>query len=90
MDEKVEATWAEEDGAVIGYMCGTDWQYEIGGAEDGNHVYPSIDAAKKYSGCWRECGIVEVRVLFSRVIEPCHFGEEPTASPSLPSGQEGR
>lgn len=73
------ATWAEDDGSVIGYMCGTDWSCELGGAEDGNRVYPSVEAAKKHSGCWHECGIVEVRVLFSKVIEPSRIGEDDDA-----------
>ena len=53
---------------ITGYMCKTDWDYELGNAEDGNHVYPSIEALKKHHTCWEECGIVEVEVRLKRVV----------------------
>ena len=52
---------------VIGYMCATDWQHEIGDAPEGNVIYPSIDELKKRRACVIQCGIVEVEVLFRKV-----------------------
>jgi hypothetical protein len=57
--------------SVIGYMCATDWRYEIGSAADGNRVYPSVDALKRELNCWEECGIVEVEVkIKATILEP--------------------
>ena len=53
---------ARDDGAVVGYMCLTDWECELGAASDGSKVYPSIKALKREHTCWRACGTVEVSV----------------------------
>ena len=58
----------EPDGSVIGYMCAVDWECEIGAALGGNVVCSSVDDLKRVRPCCESCGIVEVRVLFSRVI----------------------
>lgn len=58
----------KEARSVKGFMCGVDWDFEIGHAADGNRVYPSISALKKYSKCWTECGIYEVEVRFKRTV----------------------
>lgn len=73
-EKAIASTWADEDGSVTGYMCLIDWEYEIGGASDGNRVYPSVETLKEHHQCADECGIVEVRVSFSRLIAP---GKEP-------------
>jgi len=65
-DEKISAVWAEDDGGVIGYMCLTDWEVELGGAMGGNTVHPTPDEVK----CGPGCGVVEVRVYFSRLVSP--------------------
>jgi hypothetical protein len=52
-----------------GFMCATDWQYEIGNAADGNKVFPSVRALKEHMTCWEECGIVEVEVTVIATIE---------------------
>lgn len=41
------------------YVDGTDWLWEVGEASDGNKVFPSIEALKEYSKCWKGCGIVK-------------------------------
>lgn len=69
-DNTVRSSWAEEDGSVIGYMCYIDWEYEVGGASGGSTVYPSVEDLKRHHTCWAGCGIVEVRVLFNKVIVP--------------------
>lgn len=53
---------------VIGYMCLIDFECELGAAEDGNRVYPSIASLKKHHVCSAECGIAEVRVTAVRVV----------------------
>ena len=40
-----------EDGSVIVYMCGTDWECEVGMASGGNTVYPSVEDLKRNSKC---------------------------------------
>jgi hypothetical protein len=60
---------SEIDDEVIGYMCRIDWEFEIGNASDGNKIYPCIDSLKKGHPCASECGIVEVVVRFSKMIE---------------------
>lgn len=61
---KITPMFAESDGSVIGYMCATDWEYEMGMAAGGNIVFPSLEDAKEHLRCWRGCGIVRVRVSF--------------------------
>ena len=67
MGEVLTAMGAEEDGAVIGYMCATDWECEIGIASGGNRVFPSLEDALERLGCAKGCGVVEVEVRFRRV-----------------------
>jgi hypothetical protein len=59
-----------EPRVVTGYMCLTDWDHEIGYASDGNKVYPSEAALRRERRCADECGVVEVTVTLSRVIQP--------------------
>lgn len=52
------------------YMCGVDWQHEIGCAMGGNRFYPSVKDAEENCKCVKSCGLVEVEVRFKRwVIE---------------------
>ena len=54
---------------VTGYMCKTDFDFELGHAKDGATVFPSIKALKEYKTCVCECGIVEVEVSLSKIIQ---------------------
>jgi hypothetical protein len=56
--------------AVRGYMCLTDWEYEIGYSWKGNKVYPSLHALQDHHKCWAECGVVEVEVRSVRFVVP--------------------
>lgn len=66
---------SDEDGVVTGYMCKVDWECELGAAMGGNHVYPSVEDLKRHRSCVEQCGIVEVRVYCSRVIQESDFSE---------------
>lgn len=62
----------DDSNHVTGYMCMTSWECEIGVACGGNTIYPSIEDLIKCHTCCGEdggCGIVEVKVSFSRVIK---------------------
>jgi hypothetical protein len=46
---------------LVGYICGTDVLEISLGATD-IIIYPSITELKKKSKCWKECGIVEIKL----------------------------
>jgi len=60
--------YADEDGVTIGYMDMTDFEFELGMAQSGNVVYPSVEDVLRHRKCASECGIVEVEVKFRRVV----------------------
>jgi len=64
------SSWAEPDGEVIGYMCRTDFECELGAASGGNTIYPSVEDLKRYKPCAESCGVVEVEVRYRRIVEP--------------------
>lgn len=65
-----DADGAEEGKShVLGYMCGVDWQHEIGMAAGGNVIYASTEDCAKNRKCTGECGMVEVKVQFSRWVK---------------------
>lgn len=64
-----------EERIVIGYMDKVDFDYELGEAIDGNKVFPSLEALKKYKPCTRSCGIVKVEVRLKEVIQDTDFSE---------------
>jgi nickel-dependent lactate racemase len=51
------------------YVCGIDWQHEIGECNDVK-LYSSIKALKKARQCWEECGIVELEIKVKKWVEP--------------------
>lgn len=59
----------DEDEFVVGYMCLTDFEYELGMASDGNTVFPEIESCRKYRKCTDSCGIVEVEVRARRIVQ---------------------
>jgi hypothetical protein len=50
--------------SIIGYMCGVDYEFELGEASDGNKVYPDVASLKAHRKCVDEDGIVQVEVRF--------------------------
>jgi hypothetical protein len=58
---------------IVGYMCKTDFDYELGYAADGSKVYPDIESLRAFCRCVSDCGIVEVTVTLSKVIQPANL-----------------
>lgn len=52
-----------------GFMCKTDFLYELGNAVGGETVYASVEDLKARRPCAEGCGIVEVEVRLVRVVE---------------------
>jgi hypothetical protein len=53
------------------YVCGVDWQHEIGNVKGwSGPVYGSVEECKKFSKCWEQCGIVEVQMTLVKWHEP--------------------
>lgn len=58
---------------VVGFMCGVDWQHELGEACGGNVVYPSIANLRHHRECAHECGVVKVSVELIEWVVPQNF-----------------
>ena len=58
-----------------GYMCGVDYQHELGEAMGGCLIYPSIKDLKRDINCWNECGIIKVKVKLVEWIEVQDFSK---------------
>lgn len=57
------------------YMCKTDFEHDARGASDGANVYPSEAAVRRERKCTVECGIVEVTISLSRVVQAEDFSK---------------
>jgi hypothetical protein len=55
----------------VGYMCGTDFTLDLCD-DNAQHVevYGSIAALKAEKDCWKECGIVKLRIEQVEYVEP--------------------
>ena len=62
------AMMGEEDGSVLGYMCLTDFEFEVGAASGGNRIFPSEEDLRRHKKCADGCGIAEVRIIGVRVV----------------------
>lgn len=69
-----------------GYMCKTDFEHDMRGASDGARIYPSEGALRRERKCVAECGIVEVRVSLSRVVQEEDFSAFRKAAKERRSG----
>lgn len=46
-----------------GYMCGVDYQCELEPDQrDGVPIYSTVEHLKSLRTCWKECGIVKVKI----------------------------
>jgi hypothetical protein len=57
------------EGVIIGYMCKTDFDHEIGCAPGGVPVYESVEGLERARSCVYECGIVEVEIRLRGVVQ---------------------
>lgn len=67
-----EAYFKGKEDAVIskkGYMCSTDYEFELGSASGGSKVYSSIEDLVNNKKCHSSCGIFEVEILLKRKID---------------------
>jgi len=55
---------------VVGFMCMTDFEFELGAASGGNIVYPSVEDLKRRRTCVHSCGIAAVRVSLDHIVQP--------------------
>lgn len=53
----------------VGYMCQTDWDWEIGEALGGTKIYSSANDLKRERKCVENCGIVKVKVELIEVVD---------------------
>lgn len=54
----------------VGYMCQTDFDWELGEARGGTEVYCSVTDLKRKRKCVEQCGIVKVKVSLVEVVDP--------------------
>ena len=47
-----------DNSKVLGYMCGVDYQWELG--ECDSTIYASVESLKEKQRCWESCGIVKL------------------------------
>lgn len=47
-----------------GYMCGTDYEHELGVCSGGVKIFSSVVDLKNHKKCWCDCGIVEVEIVY--------------------------
>lgn len=52
------------------YVCGVDFQHEIGDGANDVKLYSSLEVLKKERTCWKECGIVELDIRVKKWVEP--------------------
>lgn len=60
---------AKEPIVKTGFMCKTDFDYELGEASGGTSIYASLTDLCKRRSCVAECGIVKVEITLSEVIQ---------------------
>lgn len=59
----------QEDPTKYGYMCQTDWNWELGEARGGTEIYASVEDCKRSRRCVEQCGIVKVKIDLVEVVE---------------------
>ncbi len=57
----------------IAYICGVDFQHELGEVLDGTELFSSVKSLKKHRKCWVQCGILKVKVTPVKWEEPQDF-----------------
>lgn len=65
----------DDDSGVVGYMCLTDFECEVGMASTPSPVYSSIECIRRHKKCVAGCGIVEVRVVGVKIVQEASLFE---------------
>lgn len=74
MKEKLESCCMAKRNSKTSFVCGVDFQHEIGEGPNDIKLYSSLEVLKKQRTCWRECGIVELDIKIKRWVEPQNIG----------------
>lgn len=61
---------------ATGYMCLTSFEHELEGDCNGTKVYPSLEALQEKCKCVGQCGIVEVEVKSTRIVQEADYSVE--------------
>lgn len=69
MDKAMPMFPDEGDDTMYGYMCLVDFECELGFADCGNVVYPSVESLKERRKCFEGCGIVKVAVKTVEIVQ---------------------
>lgn len=64
---------SENGRTVRGFMCKADFDFELGEADGGNRIYPSLKDLKDHAKWWEHDGVVEVEVRVIAIVEPERF-----------------
>ena len=80
---KAQIMFEDTPGEVHGYMCLVDFECELGSAEGGNRIYPSIEDCRERRKCVSSCGIVKVAVRALEIVQEPN-NEWESAERSLP------
>jgi len=54
----------------FGYMCKTEFDWEIGETTGIYGIYPSIEELKEKRKCVESCGIIKVTISFVEIVTP--------------------
>jgi len=52
----------------VGYMCETDFRFELGSSKNASQIFGSLESLKKHKSCWKSCGIIEVEITKKKII----------------------
>jgi hypothetical protein len=68
--DKPRPVWREKgQDYVIGYMCLIDFECELGAAQGGNRIFPSVEECREHRKCVGSCGIVKVKVEAIEIVQ---------------------
>ena len=61
--------------ARFGYMCLTDYDWELAEARHPSCIWASIESLKEDRPCVEECGIVKVKIVCVEIIQEPDFSK---------------
>lgn len=75
-DLKTHGFISDHQNTRKGFMCKTDFDFELGEAAGGNVVYAAVEDLVNRRGCTNQCGIVEVEVREICVVQNENFDSD--------------